>query len=237
MGTKLKNFENVEDYFNQVDVYSKVVRNNYMFHNEIFSEFKSFLGKNYKDNSFKLLEIGCGDGFFMSQVLKDTNISSYTAYDISDKSIEEAKKNLSTLKCKKQFINFDISRDFLDSEIVEKYDLIWSSYTLHHLPIEDKRRFFQTCFKNLKENSYLILVDFINDYSSRDDCLKHYRENVEKKWTNLTKEEKEYLYEHVFKFDFPESIAIHKDIAKDAGFKKSEKVFHNDSWAYMVFAS
>ena len=43
MNKDLKHFNKVEDYFSKVDVYSKILKNNYMFHKEIFDMFKEFL--------------------------------------------------------------------------------------------------------------------------------------------------------------------------------------------------
>ena len=238
MNPELKNFIRVEDYFNKVDVYSKICKNNYMFHKEIFSIFKNFIESKFGKKPFNLLDIGCGDAFFIAQVLKDTNIKLYNAYDLSVEAIEKAKSNLKDIDCKKNFIMADISKDFLNSSNrTAQYDIIWTSYALHHLPLSDKDRFFKHCIQILKENSHLIVVDFVDDYGSREECLKHYKENVEKKWTELSKQDKEYLYEHVLKFDFPESFSKYIKIAENAGFKKCEKPFQKDSWAYILFAA
>ena len=228
-------FTNVEDYFTKVDVYSKIVRNNYMFHKEIFSELKSFLDKHYKNKSFKLLDLGCGNAFFMAQVLKDTRVELYTAYDLSSELVEEAKNNMKVVNCQKVFIVGDISKDFFSSNLREQYDIIWSSYALHHLSWEDKIGFIKACYKRLKEKSHLIIVDFVNDYNSREECMKVYNQLVEKNWTILTEKDKKYLYDHVLKFDFPESFEKYKEIADKAGFKSSKKVFQYDSWAFMIF--
>lgn len=238
MDKGLKHFNKVEDYFNKVDVYSKICKNNYMFHKEIFDIFKTFIENKFKSKPFSLLDIGCGDAFFIAQVLKDTNIKLYDAYDLSVEAIGAAKSNLKDINCKKNFIMADISKDFLNSSNgTVHYDVIWTSYALHHLCLNDKVRFFDCCKKNLKENSCLIIVDFVDDYNSREECLKHYKENVEKKWTELSKQDKQYLHEHVFKFDFPESFSKYKEIATELGFKKVDKLFQQDSWAYMLFTT
>ena len=232
------NFQKVEDYFSKVDVYSKICKNNYMYHREIFSLFKSFIENNFAKRSFNLLDLGCGEAFFMSEVLKDTKISSYDAYDLCVESVEKAKSNMSNIACRKNFFITDLSKDFLDSkDKTNYYDVIWASYALHHLTYDAKKQFFTRCFDKLKQNSFLILVDFVNDYNSREECLKHYKENVERKWIELTDKDKQYLYEHVINFDFPESFSTYKELGEKHGFKNPEKIFQKDSWAYMVFES
>ena len=228
-------FTKVEDYFNKVDVYSKIVRNNYMFHKEIFSELESFLEKNYQGIPFDFLDLGCGNAYFVNQALKDTSIKSYTAYDLSTEAIAEAKNNAKVLKCGTTFIQGDFSSTFLISDSTKKFDVIWSSFALHHLSFQDKERFFKKCFESLKDNSYLFLVDIIDDFSSRDKCLQHWKESVELKWTDLNAQDKDYLYDHVFNYDFPETLETHKQMAKNIGFKTAEKKFQFDSYAYMLF--
>ena len=230
-----KNFINVEDYFNKVDVYSKIMRNNYMVHLELFGLLKEFIETTYKKKAFRLLDLGCGNGYFMSQVLQGTNIELYRGYDLSIDSLEEAKNNMNAVKCNKQLILSDISKNLLNSENGNKYNIIWSSYALHHLSLEEKGDFFKDCFKLLIENSCLIIVDFMNDYSSREECIEQYKATVEKKWTNLTREEKEYLYEHVLNFDFPEDFKTYKQLGIKSGFKTIKKLFQKDSWGYMIF--
>lgn len=236
MNDKFKNFVKVEDYFNKSDVYSKICKNNYMNHREIFDLLKGFIEKTFNKKPFNLLDLGCGEAFFMSQVLESTKVASYDAYDLAEESIKKAKINFSKINCSKNFHIADLSKDFLNSnDKTSYYDVIWSSFALHHLSLDDKKRFFQICKNKLKNNSFFMLIDFINDYGSRDECLIHYKESVEKKWIGLTKEDKEFVYDHVFRFDFPESFQTYNTIAKDTGFKNAEKIFQEDSWAYMIF--
>ena len=233
--TKPTYFTNVENYFSKVDVYSKIVSQNYMHHVEIFGELKLFLKKEFGNKPFKLLELGCGNAFFISQVLKDTNIELYTAYDLSGDLINEAKKNMNLVNCQKDFIVADLSKEFLNKDIKEKYDVIWSSFMLHHLTLSDKERFFKKCLDGLNNNSYFIFVDVVNDYNSREEFLTYWKDRVETHWTILNNQDKEYVYDHVFNYDFPENFAKYQEIAKDASFKNSRKVFQKDHYAYMMF--
>ena len=236
MSATPQNFMKVEDYFSKVDVYSKICKNNYMYHKEIFNLFKSFIENIFGKKPFNLLDLGCGEAFFMAEALRDTNINSYDGYDLSAESIEKAKSNMSNITCSKNFFMIDLSKDFLDSKNkTNYYDIIWTSYALHHLNYDEKKRFLKKCFDKLKQNSSLILVDFVNDYTSREECFRHYKENVERKWIELTSEDKQYLYEHVLKFDFPESFSTYKEIGEKTGFKNLKKIFQKDSWAYMMF--
>lgn len=228
-------FKNVEDYFSKLDVYSKVVRNNYMFHKEMYGSLKTYINEKLSEKPFRLLDLGAGNAFFMTHVLENTSIASYTAYDLSGESLEEAKLNLSKINCEKEFLIKDLSKDFLDSSELEKYDLIWSSYALHHLSLENKKRFFEKCFNLLEKGSSFILVDIINDIGSREEWFNFYKSGVDKNWNALSSEDKDYVCNHVYNFDYPESFNTIEKIAKEVGFSEQKKLFKEDLYCCIEF--
>lgn len=228
-------FKNVEDYFSKLDVYSKVVKNNYMFHREMYGTLKTHIERNLSENEFRILDLGSGNAFFMAQVLENTSISSYTAYDLSKESLEEAKLNLGKINCKKEFVIKDLSKEFLDSQFKEKYDLIWSSYALHHLSLENKKHFFKRCFNLLEKNSSFILVDIINNIGSREDWFNSYKIGVDKNWNALSSDDKNYVCNHVYNFDYPESLNTIEKIAMESGFLDRKILFQQDLYCCVEF--
>jgi cyclopropane fatty-acyl-phospholipid synthase-like methyltransferase len=228
-------FKNVEDYFSNLDVYSKVVKNNYMFHSEMYGILKNYIEKELSNKPFKLLDLGSGNAFFMTQVLENSKVESYTAYDLSKESLEEAKTNLDIVKCKKEFLVKDLSKEFLESPALNKYDLIWSSFALHHLSLDDKKRFFKKCFDSLEEEGCFILVDIINEKGSREEWFNVYKSGVYKNWSALTVEDKNYVCDHVYNFDYPESVSVIRDIANEAGFSKQKELFKKDLYLCIEF--
>jgi cyclopropane fatty-acyl-phospholipid synthase-like methyltransferase len=52
--------------------------------------------------------------------------------------------------------------------IYEKFDLIFSSFTLHHLVSTDKTAFFQLAYSCLNENGRLLLIDVMREEDEAD---------------------------------------------------------------------
>lgn len=233
--TKPPLFKNVEDYFSKSDVYSKVVKNNYMFHLELFALLKSHIDKCLKNTPFSILDLGSGDAFFMSQILENTKVSAYTAFDLSKDSLERAKENLKNVHCEKSFLMQDFSKDFSIYNPNKKFDIVWSSFALHHLSHEQKKRFFEQCFELLADKGSFILVDIYNDVGSKLDWFKLYKLGVEKDWNELTPEDKEYVCDHVYNFDFPESYSILLEISKQAGFTFSRELLKKDLYCCIEY--
>lgn len=228
-------FQNVEDYFSKLDVYSKVVKSNYMYHREMYGLLKTYIDEKFAKKEFKLLDLGSGNAFFMSHVLAGSLVTSYTAYDLSRESLEEARSNLTNINCEKSFLIKDLSKEFLVSPLLEKYDLIWSSYALHHLSLESKKCFFKRCFDLLENESSFILVDIFNDIGTREDWFNFYRAGVDKNWTSLSSQEKDFVCNHVYNFDYPESLNTMGEISKETGFAQQKNLFKEDLYFCMEF--
>ena len=78
------------------------------------------------------------------------------------------------------------------------YDVIHSSFVLHHLATEDKAEFFRRAARALAPGGVLLLVDTMREENeTREDYLKHYFDWIEKDWTGLSRAEKDAIYEHV----------------------------------------
>ena len=79
----------------------------------------------------KLMDLGCGTGNLGAAFLKQG--CQIWATDFSPRMIENAKINFPEI----QFAVVDV-RDPIPTEFPQKFDIIVSSYVLHHFPIEEK---------------------------------------------------------------------------------------------------
>jgi hypothetical protein len=62
-----------ELFNHQWQIYQKVLKHNYMGHQEIYQIWREFLNR-FCQQPFKLLDLGCGDACFTSQFLRDSNL-------------------------------------------------------------------------------------------------------------------------------------------------------------------
>lgn len=109
---------------------------------------KKFINSMNLSGKEKVLEIGVGTGRVASKVIP--MCFSFDGIDISPKTIERAKENLSNYKNKRL-----MCADFLDFHFDGKYDVIYSTLTLQHF--EDKQAFISKASKILNNDGILCL--------------------------------------------------------------------------------
>lgn len=130
---------------------------------------------NFKD----VVEIGCGDGYLISEVSKLFKNSNCTGYDLSKRSIDLAKifgdKDV-------EFFNDDLNKINDNS-----YDLVLCSQVLEHIPDDEIDGFLDNLFRIVKPKKYLaIVVPGIGKKLIK----KHYRHYTTKTLSSYFDEEK-----------------------------------------------
>ena len=108
--------------------------------------------KTHKTSFDKVLDIGCGWG--SSSLLLSNLYNEVYAIDISQTSIDNAYKNISSNQ--KKNINLE-KKDAEHLELEEYFDFVYSWGVIHHS--NNPKKIFQKVFKSLKkEGSFLIMV-------------------------------------------------------------------------------
>ncbi|NTU52140.1 MAG: methyltransferase domain-containing protein [Chlorobiaceae bacterium] len=213
--------------------YQKVISNNLMFHKEI----SEAVAKRYETHSgqLRLLDLGCGDASHITNILKPGQLAEYCGCDLSPYALDDAGINLAPLGIPVTLL----CRDMLAvlHEVDENhFDIVYSSYALHHLPVEAKQTFFTQCRRALSLDGCIILVDIMREEEqSRTEYLCHYNKTVRTQWQALTPDERNQVQEHIRSCDFPETPSTLETLARHAGFtrcRRLEKRTWHEAWCY-----
>lgn len=121
------------------------------------SFYKHFIGN--KPNS-NILDLGCGDGIVIYELLKIDNSIEATLIDGSEDMLNKAKDRL------KDFGNLHFIRasfqEILNKDAVpQSYDLIVSSLAIHHLTMEEKTALFRTIYSHLNVDGCFLNIDVV----------------------------------------------------------------------------
>ena len=118
-----------------------------------------FIRKYSSGKDVKIIDVGAGDGFLVDKLI-DLGYSDITVLDISEKSINRAKKRLGK---KKRLVNWIIS-DILEFKTNTKYD-IWHDRALFHFLTNnnDIYRYIENLEHQLSKNSKFIISVFAED--------------------------------------------------------------------------
>jgi ubiquinone/menaquinone biosynthesis C-methylase UbiE len=194
-----------QEFFNrQWNIYQKVLNNNYMGHREIYAVLHELLVSR-SEKPFKMLELGCGDASFTTQALVDTSIAFYQGIDLSEVALGIARQNLEAIALENALIQGDLAN--FDNELpLQQFDVIMTSFALHHLDLVHKDGVFGSISNYLKPDGIFILIDVVRQQNEeREAYIRRYLDDVEQRWTQITPEDYIMVEGHISASDFPET--------------------------------
>jgi SAM-dependent methyltransferase len=213
--------------------YQKVISNNLMFHREITEAVRKIFAT--RPGPLNVIDLGCGDAAHIGKILKPGQVAEYCGCDLSPYALDVARNNLEP---------FGISVNLLCRDMIavlkeapeNHFDLVYSGFALHHLPIEGKQAFFMESRRILRENGCVILVDVMREEEKeRPEYLESYNRAVATQWLSLTTDERDQVQEHISNCDFPETPTILESLAQNAGlknFRRLEKRTWHEAWCF-----
>ena len=121
------------------------------------SLFSHFIDSNAKA---KVLDLGCGDGLFIQELLKAFTPAGVTLVDGSTEMIEAAQNRLGE-NGNIRFIKASFQDLVAREPLTEKFDLIYSSLAIHHLPFEEKKKLYKYIHNLLSPNGFFVNYDVV----------------------------------------------------------------------------
>ncbi|WP_375504907.1 class I SAM-dependent methyltransferase [uncultured Nostoc sp.] len=219
-----------QDFFNeQWKLYQKILDKNYMGHREIYSILRELLF-GYFQQPFKMLDLGCGDASFTAQVLLNSTITSYQGIDLSIPALEIAKDNMAKIQCDTTFTQGDFSQLVPELMLSQQnnFDIIFSSFALHHLSLEQKDCIIGQIKNLLTSNGVFILIDVVREEGEdRETYLRRYLESLQKYWSLLTSQEYFMVENHITSSDFPETQQTLNEISQKYNFTRFDCLYNN----------
>lgn len=179
-------------------------------------------------NSPKILDIGAGTGLFSNFILKKYPNASLTLIDISEKMLTIAKERFKDLTN----IRY-IAEDYTKYDFDDKYDIIISALSIHHLPDEEKSRLYKKCYSMLAENGIFINSDQTLGETPYIETLnkKIWKREIES--SGLTKDEILSCYDRI-KLDKEATLQQQLYWLKEAGFSDVSCIYKYYHFAVMI---
>ena len=161
----------------------------------LFDVFKIIIRKLFNNqDEIKILDIGAGNGMLTETVLSCFPNAKITMLDFSSEMLESAKMVFELNKINTKNIRYLVKNFITDNFPNEKYDLIISSFALHHIrKAEDLKEVYLKIAESLKENGTFICLDYYLE--ENEDLRKKQANDVFNKWIenfNSNKKAKEW---------------------------------------------
>lgn len=173
-----------------------------------------------KNDKLKICDLGSGTGNVTKLLLDAYPNAEITCVDIS-----QAMTDMAKAKFEGQNIKFEIS-DFYDYEFNDEYDLIISSWALHHIVTdEDKKDFYRKIYAALKPGGAFYNADVI---ISATDHIEERSMGKWKSWLRQYHSEEdmmEMIINRYFEEDRPTTIINHINWMQELGFKEIDIIW------------
>jgi SAM-dependent methyltransferase len=213
--------------------YAKVVAANYMKHAEFQVQSREVLAV-FDAHPFSILDLGCGDASSLVPVLNKNMVSCYVGVDLSESALAIAQHNLAYLGEKATWIQADLARLDLGSD--QKFEVIYSSFAIHHLQDAAKRELYTKIYNHLEPGGYFIYIDIY--HKPGDNPLLYrteYCEWIDRDWAALTASEKQDIKDHIATYDFPASRENTQSILDKLGLRCLKADFNDPRHYFMVY--
>lgn len=208
--------ESATAFFDTWQTYRKVVAANYMYHTEIKAHIDRLLRAQFASRRFSFLDLGCGDAATLAPLLTSMTVEHYKGVDLSETALALAAENLKSLSCPVELARRDILAA-LEAD-TGLYDVVYTSFALHHLSTEQKAEFFRLVAQRLEKDGLLLLTDVVReDDESLPVYLGRYCDQIHRDWSVLDAEEKASICDHIQNNDRPETFAELQALAQAAG--------------------
>lgn len=121
------------------------------------SFFEHFISQN---TQAKVLDLGCGDGLFIQELLKSFSPAKVMLVDGSNEMLDAAKERLS--EATNLLFSQASFQDLLSNDpINETFDFIYSSLAIHHLPFEEKKNLYAYIYNHLSTGGCFVHYDVV----------------------------------------------------------------------------
>jgi ubiquinone/menaquinone biosynthesis C-methylase UbiE len=119
-------------------------------------------------------------------------------------------------------------------EKIAEFDLVFSSYSLHHFQLADKAALFHSAYSALRTGGVFMLLDTVRaDNETLHDYYDHYLDYIGENWLALSEQEIQRVSDHVRCSDFPENAQTLHQIALAAGFSRLE-ILTEHNWHQLI---
>lgn len=217
------------------NIFQKIIQNDYMHHSEFAAETAAVLN-DFQGKWLHMLDIGCGDAAALLTVMRNVNVASYTGYDLSSAMLELAKAHLDAQHIPSVLRQGDMMQ-LIQSED-KQFDVIYSSFAIHHLPDKEKRKLLQACLARLVPGGKMIYIDiFRSQQMGNEQYIHDYFSLMRNDWSALSENEKQLVMDHVGQYDFPSDIEMSVEWLQFLGFSLEARVQPDRYHAMLVLTN
>ncbi len=222
------------EYFDKYwESYQVAVKNDLLYHKDMFTILKQTLDKHFSGKSFSFADFGCGDCESLASVLQFFPVEKFLGVDAAETVLAQAPKFMASVSGEKKFLHQDMLLACSELEACS-FDVIFSSYALHHFTVVEKIAFIKNCQRSLKPGGLFILVDGVRTKGqNREEWLQIMEDETKTRAQDWA--EQKHAIEHMRSSDFPEASEFFAELAISQNWQDFQILNEQDYCAFMLF--
>ncbi len=221
-----QNMENkVLDAFNKASTDYDKYRKQAIPNMEIYYNTAIKLTQKYENP--EILDLGAGTGILTQLIHNQHPQSNITLVDLSTEMLKKAKE-----KFKNKNFKY-IEADYLKHDFKNKYDIIVSSLSIHHLTDKEKQELYKKIYEMLKPNGIFINADQVRGSTEYTEQTYKKQDETHLKKQDIPEEEKEILRNRR-KLDKPATLKDTLQWYEEIGYKNVD--IYYKYYRYIVIA-
>jgi SAM-dependent methyltransferase len=230
------------ELFQAWDLYESIIHYNWMCHVELGAFLAEVAGRlsmiqaNRGEGGLRVLDLGCGDGAMAARGLSNCSVDRYLGVDLSEDALSKLMLREGLGKDRKVVCG-DIRERVRDFE-GGAFDLVISSFSLHHFSSLEKETILGSISKSLSPVGRFVWIDvYRGEGEDREGYVCRITEEICNRWHQMPVANREASVEHIRECDFPESQSWMLDAWAATGARNAtaEHGFRNafyGSWAF-----
>ncbi len=209
LGVKMSNSQSGE-LFQAWDLYESIIHFNWMCHVELGAFLAEVAGKlsqvkaNRGEGGLRVLDLGCGDGAMAARGLSNCLVDLYVGVDLSQDALSKLMLR-DGLGEDRRVVCGDIRDSVRDLE-GGAFDLVISSFSLHHFSSMEKKTILGSISRSLSPVGRFVWIDvYRGEGEAREGYIDRIAEEIRNHWHQMPVANREASVEHIRECDFPES--------------------------------
>ena len=183
------------------------------------SFFRHFIGE---VDAPRVLDLGCGDGLVVHELLKSDDRIRATLVDGFSEMLESAKKRLADFDTV-QFVQVTFQDLLKDDPLQSNFDFILSSFAIHHLEMEKKKALYKYIYHHLNPDGFFLNIDVVR---APHQDLEEWYLSLWREWisANVDSSKKPDLLSIPQQYkdnpdNFPDTLSLQLEALQEIGFK------------------
>jgi predicted TPR repeat methyltransferase len=218
--------------FEQWTLYDRIVRNNYMKHDEISKSISDAI--RHVSNTRQVWDLGCGCGLMALKILKTLQVESYLGIDLADSGLSRVSASLFGVVGEIETRNAELT-SFLKETHEWSPSLILASFSLHHFQFDEMAEVLGLIRDQMDENCHLIWVDpQRKSHESREEFIRRFMFDVASTWEDLEPSEVLQVEEHMLSSDFPLDASEQDSLLTKIGFSTISECYRDSFFSAKV---